>query len=771
MRLKFCFFYFLLSFSVVYGQNDLDNEEYITGHVFEVINDSLSPMPGVHVYYSGTTTGTITNINGSFELQYDRSNNKLVFSFVGYQPDTLDIIYNEEINVVMGEGQILDDFVVEYNKGEYSFSKIDPRDAVIITQGELRKAACCNLAESFETNPSIDASFTDAVTGTKQIQMLGLSGKYVQILSGNIPTVRGLSVIYGLDQIPGAWINGISVSKGAGSVLNGYESMVGQINLDIKQPGNSEKFHLNIYGNQAGRIEGNAYYNTAVGKKWETTLLVHGKKLSIENDRNQDGFLDNPLSENYIVRNQWNFRSNHLHMELGANYVHSNSIAGNLNLNDSLTPSLSEGEYRVELNTDKISGFAKIGYLFPNEDFKSLAIQLSGSYNDQTAKFGIRNYTGNQTSGYANLIFQQEIGEHQQENYYKAGLSLQYDNVDETLYSNEANFSMNGIYQWEEWVPGVYGEYTRATEKLGLILGLRGDYSSIYGAFVTPRMHLRYNITNESVIKLMAGSGRRTPFLIMENVGYLASSRNWILYHPDIPRSQGYGLDQEISWNFGAAFLKEFELFYREGSIHLDLYHTRFINQLVVDLDESASEVWFYNLDGESISNSIQTELNYELFKRFNIRLAYRFLDVYKTYRSGLSEKPLLSRHRGFVNLAYETKEKEKKQWKFDLTAQWIGSQRIPSTRDNSIEYMLSGRSEDYMLMNAQVTRVFGERLEMYLGGENLLNYRQTNPILSSEDPFGDNFDSSLIWAPIFGRMFYGGLRFTIEGPKKEHGH
>ena len=762
MKLKF--FRFLFLFPVFIGYAQSDQQDLISGHVFEIINDTLSPLPGVHVYYSATTQGTTTDSNGYFELVDDHSNHQLVFRFIGFQPDTLEIDHKEEINVVMGEGNILEDFEVQYRQGSYTFSKIDPRDAQYITQKELRKAACCNLAESFETNPSIDASFTDAVTGTKQIQMLGLSGKYVQTLSGNIPNVRGLSVIYGLKETPGAWINGISVSKGAGSVLNGYESMVGQINIDLKQPGNSEKFHLNIYGNQAGRIEGNAIYNTTIGEKWETTLLIHGENQTIENDRNKDGFLDNPLREDYVIQNQWNFRSNNLHMELGANYVHSNSVSGNLYLHDSLTPSTSEGEYKVQLNTDKISGFAKIGYLFPNEDFKSLAIQLSGTYNDQHAQFGVRDYQGYQTSGYANLIFQQEIGENIEENYYKVGASLQYDNVDETLQSEEAVFSMNGTYQWKEWVPGIYGEFTRNTEKLGIILGLRGDYSNIFGAFFTPRFHLRYNITNETVIKLMAGSGRRTPFLIMENVGYLASSRNWILATAT-PYTNSYGLDQEISWNFGGALLKEFELFYREGTVHLDFYHTRFVNQLVVDLDESAREVWFYNLSGESISNSIQAELNYELFKRFDIRLAYRFLDVYKTYLSGLNEKPLLSRHRGFVNLAYETKKKDHKQWKFDLTAQWIGSQRIPNTRDNPELYALPGRSEDYMLMNAQVTRVFGERLEVYLGGENLLNYRQSNPILSSENPYGEYFESALIWAPIFGRMFYGGLRYTIEGP------
>ena len=765
------------------AQNGESKHDYVEGHVFEFINkDSISPLPGVNVFYAGTSQGTITNKEGFFKLDHDQNFKQLVFSFIGFKSDTLEIDHDNEINIILSDGKILDEFEVVFRQGNYSFSKFNPRDAHIITTGELRKAACCNLAESFETNPSIDASFTDAVTGTKQIQMLGLSGKYVQILSGNIPTVRGLSVIYGLDQIPGAWINGIAVSKGAGSVLNGYESMVGQINLDLKQPGNAEKFHLNIYGNQAGRMEGNTYFNTKVGEKWETTFLGHVKNQQVKNDRNKDGFLDTPLTDNYIFRNQWNYRSKKIHMELGANYVHSNGISGSLSLHDSLTPSISEGEYKVELNTDKISGFTKIGYLFPNDDFKSLALQLSGLHNNQTALFGIKEYIGKQTSGYANIIFQQKIrmhkhkeDEHDQqdvkeannasENYYKMGVSLQYDNIQESLMSYEPLFLMNIDATLEEIIPGTYVEFTHSSEKIGLITGLRADYSSIYGGFITPRLHLRYNITNETVLKLMAGSGRRTPMLIMENVGLLASSRNWLL-HPNRQNNTNeknpFGLEQEISWNLGGAFLQEFELLYRQGSFHADFYHTFFQNQLIVDLDQTAREVHFYNLDGISLSNSLQLELNYELLKRFGIRLAYRYLDVYKTYSGQLREKPLLSKHRGFVNLAYETKNKKDKQWKFDITTQWIGSQRIPFTLDNRPDLVLQGRSDDYYLMNAQITRVFGKRLEVYLGVENLLNYTQQDPILSSEDPYGEFLESSLIWAPVFGRMFYGGLRFTV---------
>ena len=744
----------------------------IEGHVFEYINeDSISPLPGVNVFYLGTTQGTTTDAKGYFTLSTNLKYQQLVFSFTGFDSDTLDIKPDKEINIILNDGKILDEFEVVYRQGNYSFSKFDPKDAQLITQGELRKAACCNLAASFETNPSIDASFTDAVTGTKQIQMLGLSGKYVQLLSSNLPTVRGLSVIYGLEEVPGPWINGMSVSKGAGSVLNGYESMVGQINLDLKQPGNAEKLHLNLYGNQGGSFEGNAYFTTKIGKKWETTLLGHTKNNQLENDRNNDGFLDNPLTNHHIYRNQWNYRSNKLHMELGADFISTKTTAGNLYLDSSLTPSSSEGEYRVEINTDKVGAFAKIGYLFPNDEFKSLALQLNGTYTNQEALFGIKAYSGTQKSAYANLIFQNEIGnknkeeETETENYYKAGFSVQYDNINESLLSQDNSFSMNGNYLLEEIVPGGFVEYTHSSEKIGLIAGLRADYSNIYGSFITPRVHFRYSIANETVLKLMAGSGRRTPSLIMENVGLLASSRNWLLQPNRLNnsyRSNPYGLLQEISWNFGGAFFKEFELLYREGSIHVDVYHTFFQNQLVVDLDQTAREVHFYNLEGLSVSNSLQLELNYELFKRFDIRLAYRHLDVYTNYSGQLREKPLLSRNRGFVNIAYETKKQKAKQWKFDLTGQWIGSQRIPNTRDNPQQLILNGRSDDYFLLNAQITRVFGKRFEVYLGGENILNYTQQNPILSSENPYGEFFESSLIWAPIFGRMYYGGLRFTM---------
>ena len=735
-------------------------EDAYTGYVFELINnDSLSPLTGVNVYYPSSSSGTITNSDGFFNIAKNPNYKTLIFSYTGYQTDTLEINNKKEINIVMSEGKILKDLIVEFKKGSYTFSKMDPRNAHLIGQDELRKAACCNLAESFETNPSIDATFTDAITGTKQIQMMGLSGKYVQMLSGNIPIIRGISILNGLRQIPGSFIHEMAVSKGPGSVLNGYESMVGQININLKQPENAEKLHLNFYLNQGGRSEHNAFFSKKFNNKWSTTLLAHFEDQQRTNDRNKDGFLDNPLRNDFVFYNQWNYRSKLIHMELGINGVTGKTESGK---KQKWLDTAIPVDYGVDMTTNKINGFAKIGYLFPNDDFKSLALQLSGTYNKQNSTIGPTVYIGSQYSGYANLIYQQEVGINKNENYFKVGASCQLDSLSENVQSFTVHPPIN---RFLEIVPGVFGEFTHNSEKFGLITGLRGDYTSFYNTyFLTPRLHFRYSPNTDLAFKFMAGSGRRTPFMLMENMGYMASSRNWII-DENVYGIQGLMDDvgQEYSLNLGLAMVKEFTFLNRDGILTLDAYHTSFINQLVIDLYQSAREIHFYALNGKSFSNSFQAEINFSVNRRLNIRTAYRFLDVKTKYKSGLIEKPLLSKHRGFLNIAYSTRKIKNRQWKIDLTTQWIGSQRIPFTGDNDSVFQLLERSEGYLLLNGQLTRTFGKKIDAYLGVENALNYRQVNPILSSENPYSEYFDSALIWAPIFGRMAYLGFRFTIK--------
>jgi len=751
--------FFLFGYSVAFSQKN--TKTLVEGHVYELYTkDSVAPLPGANIHFPGTTIGVSTDSDGYFKLESSDSHLQIVVSFIGFEPDTVDVPKKKQsLSIVLQNGSILPGVEVFIKKGNYTISKFDPRNAHTMNEGELRKAACCNLAESFETNPSIDASFTDAVTGTKQIQMLGLSGKYVQIMQDNIPMIRGLSTIYGFEYVPGSWINSVQVSKGTGSVVNGYESMTGQINLDWKKPGNSEKLHLNLFGNQGGRAELNLNLSKSVTKRWESTLLLHAKYQILELDKNGDGFLDRPLSENFIVHNQWNYAGPVLHMEYGVGALRFNSMAGKGVTQKQQSSDNLINPYEVSSSTNRAQGFAKIGYLFPDEDYKSIAIQFSGVYHDHQSMFGNRTYVGNQTSGYANMIFQDNIGGCNSKTF-RTGVSFVYDLYDESLQYNDTSIAQQ--YNLEEVVPGAYFEYNYTKSKIGIVAGVRADYHSVYGAFVTPRFNMRYNFTENNALKLSAGRGRRTPNLIMENVGLLATSRNWIIENDvNLP---GFGLKQESAWNLGVGFNQDFEILFREGNINFDFYHTLFENQIIVDLDYNPQEVYFYNLNGQSYSNSFQIEVNYDISKRLDIRLAYRFLDVQKDFKSGRLSKPLLAQNRGFINLSYETKKNKKEgQWKFDVTAQWVGEQRIPSTNSNPLEYRVIEKSPSYILLNTQITKVFSKNLEFYFGGENLTNFVQESPIIQAENPYGEYFDSSLIWAPIFGRMVYGGLRWTLD--------
>jgi len=286
---------------------------------------------------------------------------------------------------------------------------------------------------------------------------------------------------------------------------------------------------------------------------------------------------------------------------------------------------------------------------------------------------------------------------------------------------------------------------------------LRADYHNVFGAFVTPRLHLRYALTEKTVLRSSLGRGQRTANIFAENYAFFATSRKIQILSNST--NSLYGLNPETAWNAGINLTHDFRLNSMDGTISLDYYRTDFQNQVVLDLYNSPQEVLFYDLKGKSWSNSIQAGINYELLKRLDVRLAYRWFDVKTTYITDFFEKPLIAQHRGFMNLAYETIT----NWKFDYTLQWYGKKRLPVTAVNPKDYQLPAYSPDFYLMNAQISKQLSERFEVYIGLENIADFKQPNPILASDQPFGDYFDSSIVWGPIFGRMFYLGLRYRIK--------
>lgn len=626
-------------------------------------------------------------------------------------------------------------------------------NTTLLSSKELLKAACCNLSESFETNPSIDVNFSDALTGTKQIKMLGLTSPYLMITEENIPSVRGASQAYGLSFTPGTWVESIQITKGAGSVVNGYESIAGQINTELIKPEKDIPFFLNAYGSSDSRFELNTHLNKKISDKWITSLFLHGNTRVNKNDMNNDGFLDNPLANQINLLNRWQYTNAQKGWVsfINLRYMNDKKQSGELNF-DPNRDKLTTNYWGSEINTERYDISTKLGFVFPDMPFQSFGFQNAFNSHNQESYFGLKKYNIKQKSYYSNLIFNSIIDNTMHK--FSTGLNFMYDKYEEFVIVSDYSRIDNSI--------GVFFEYTYDNnENFSLNLGVRCDNHNRLGTFLTPRFHLRYNPWEKSVLRFSAGRGKRTANIFVENQQLFASSRNF-----EILNSGGkiYGLNPEIAWNYGLSFSQGFKFFNRNGDIGFDFYRTVFQNQVIVDVYESPQQVLFYNLNGKSFANSLQVDFNFEIAKHFNLRTAYKYYDIQTNYLSGNQERPLQAKLRFFGNLGYETHITEKgKQWKFDYTLNWLGKQKLPNTASNPEIDRLPEYSPSFSVMNTQVTRVFSSVFEVYIGGENIGNYKQEKAILGSDNPFGTIFDTSILYAPIFGQMYYAGLRYKIK--------
>jgi len=731
----------------------LFSQETLTGMIMDKNNpkDNLGVF-GANVYWLNNSIGATTNEKGWFTIPYKKSYKKLVVSYVGYKTDTLNISDLEPIHHFITLENELEEVTLKSKKKATQRSFIQTKNVFTVNSAELLKAACCNLAESFETNPSIDVNFSDALTGTRQIQMLGLKSPYLLITQENIPSIRGAGQVFGLTFTPGTWVESIQITKGAGSVINGYESISGQINAELVKPLTDNRIFLNAYGSLGGRYELNSHLNHKISDKWQTGVYIHGNYRNKKFDRNKDGFLDNPLISQVNVMNRWQY----LDAEKGwvsfinVRFMDDSKQTGQNNFD----PLKDKGRSEVwggEIDTKRFDSSLKLGYVFPQLPFQSFGFQFSYSNHDQDSYFGLKTYDINHQSVYSNLLFNSIIGDTRSK--FTTGLNFTYDIYDEFV--NSINFSRK-----EKSFGGFFEYAYDNSDNFSFTSGVRIDTHNLLGTYITPRLHIRYVPWEKGVLRASIGQGRKSANVFAENQQLFASTRQI-----DIQSSGGkiYGLDPEVAWNYGLSYLQGFNLFNRKGDITFDYYRTHFQNQVVVDW-ENPQRISFYNLDGESYANSFQTEVNYYVDDFTSLRLAYKFYDIETDYFSGKLSKPLTPNHRLFANISYETKKIDDiKQWKFDLTYNFIGEQRLPDTSTNPVEYQLEEYSNSYSLLNTQITKVFTEKFEMYFGVENLTDLKQKNPILASDDPFGDSFDSTIIYAPIFGRMLYSGLRFKIN--------
>ena len=626
-------------------------------------------------------------------------------------------------------------------------------NTTLVTSKELLKAACCNLAESFETNPSIDVNFSDALTGTKQIKMLGLTSPYIMITEENIPSVRGASQAYGLSFTPGTWVESIQITKGAGSVVNGYESISGQINTELIKPMKDIPFFLNAYGDSGSRFELNTHFNKKVSDKWATSLFVHGNSRVAKNDMNDDMFLDNPLGKQFNIVNRWQYSNPETGWVsfLNLRFMNDEKQTGELHF-DPDRDKLTTNHWGSEINTERLDFTSKIGYVFKDMPYQSIGFQNAFTSHNQQSYFGLNQYDIKQQSFYSNLIFNSIISNTMHK--FATGLNFTYDKYAEFVNLADVGRIDNSL--------GAFFEYTYDNgDKLSYILGGRLDYHNRLGVFFTPRLHVKYNPSEKSVIRFSAGRGKRAANIYAENQNLFASSRVFSVLDTN---GKIYGLDPEIAWNYGVSFTQNFLLFGKSADVGFDFYRTDFQNQAVVDVMNSPQKVLFYDLKGKSFANSFQLDFNLEIIKHLNLRTAYKYYDISTDYLSGSFQRPLQAKHRFFGNIEYETHIVEKgKQWKFDYTFNWLGKQQLPYTASNPEQDRFPEFSTSFAVMNAQITRTFSSTFEMYIGGENIGNYRQEKAILGADNPFGSNFDTSIIYAPIFGQMYYAGLRFKIK--------
>ncbi|KAF0238032.1 MAG: TonB-dependent [Prolixibacteraceae bacterium] len=724
----------------------ISNAQNLQGVVFGNEEDGKTTLPGVNIYWQGTNRGVVSTDEGTFEIKKGNNQHMLVFSFVGYETKVVHVDNLDKLEVVLEPNLEIEEVtVVKKDRGTY-LSAMETIHTERIGSAELHKAACCNLAESFETNPSVDISYSDAVTGAKQIRLLGLDGIYSQLQIENLPDLRGLATTFGLTYIPGPWMESIQVSKGASSVVGGYESIAGQINAEIKKPDSGEKLFLNAYANHHGRLEFNANTSLKVYKDMLSTgILVHASGLGIRNDDNGDGFLDDPLSKQLQISNRWKFTNYKGFMiQAGINILTEDRLGGQVGFEEGMAQSVSN-PYGISIKNNRVTGFMKSG-IVSQDQRTALAILTNFTGHKTNSFYGLTNYDASETRFYGSLILTRDLDKNAVHTL-NAGVSFIHDNFSESLY----NINLDRV----ENVPGVFAEYTlKPVENMTLMAGIRADSHNMFGTFVTPRMHFRYKINDHLTLRANAGKGYRTANIVTENNYLLAGYRKLQWHDKNM---------QEEAWNYGVSLVQDYILWGRELQINTEFFKTDFHSQLVVDRESSAEFVILSPLSGKSYANSLQLDVRYQPIERFDVLLAYRLSDTKHTIGGELKELPLNSRYKGLLNLNYST---NLKKWMFNYTIQFNGGGRIPRHYEEGQNLTdISGSFyafQPYTVMNAQVTRYF-RYWNVYLGSENITNFKQPNPIEGAYNPFNHGFDASNIWGPVVGRKVYLGVRFLLN--------
>jgi len=696
------------------------------------------PLLGANIFWQGTSQGTTTDVHGHFHLPLpDSDHSHLIISYVSYENDTLEIDdATRELRVFLKKIRSAEGVEVTAEKPHTFHSTSSVHGVQTISGHGLRTMACCNLSESFENISAVEVEKADAISGAKHIKMLGLAGFYTKVLVEKKPVIHGLVSPFALDYIPGTWMESIDISKGTGSVTTGYESITGHINVELRKPEKELPFFFNLFQNSLGNTESSFGVSHRLNDRLSTMLLVYGTMNRMRHDQNADTFMDMPLTNHLHLMNRWKIQPKHgWEGQFGFATIYDHRDGGQSDF-DFDTHSPQRAYYGFHTKTWRNEVFAKGGRMLDADGTASIGMIFSGFEHRQDAFWGLKTYRAHESSLFGNLIFQKHFGEHS----LSTGLSLVHDEIAEDFNQVE--------YARTEKVPGAFVEFTwKPSAQLTGIAGFRYDRHNLYGDFYTPRLHLKYAFTPATQLRLSAGKGYRSPYLFVENLTILASSR--ALQFTESPTA-------EEARNYGVQLTHDFQIVDdRPVTLNLDFYRTDFQNRVIVDSEQNVGQIYIYNLKGKSYSNAAQVEINATLFDGFVSTLAYRWNDVKMTIHGNLMDQPLTNRYKGLLVFSYQTPGKK---WQFDFTTQLNGKSRLPSTAINPEKYQIADYSPAYAMLFGQIKRNI-KNIEIYIGLENITNYRQTNPILAWQEPFSPYFDSSLIWGPTTGRRIYVGIR------------
>lgn len=730
-----------------------------------VVRSKTEPLEEAYIYWKGfVLTNTKSDSVGHFTIATIPEQDTLFVTMVGFEPAEIVIAKGQtHVDVVLSPSTVLNTVNIGDVKGAKTLNKKDIRSITRFSDREFAKAACCNLSESFETISAVDVTTSDAVTGIRQIQMMGFSGIYIQTQVDNMPFASGLIASSGLTYIPGIFVKGMQLAKGVGSVTNGYEGMTGSLNIELRKPTHKERLIINGYFNPFNlRPEGNVVYSQQISNNWATTAMLHGSGTYAKSDINKDGFQDFPLQKNLNFSNSWMFMKKNWEGNIGIKYFNYDQ---NLGVNDFIKT--GNIDWTSASKNERFEAEAMLGHIFedkhhPKDEHANAHANNSMGFraNVHSQKlenhFGERNYKGDEKAMNLKWVFQGLAGNsfHQ----YMIGATFYGNQTGEKFKDSFYDLNLNR----KELVSGVFFEWTESSIKnLVLVGGIRYDYHNFFGSIFTPRLHGKWTINKRNEVRFGAGRGQRTSNPFADYQGIFSSGRRVIL--PFNASNGFYGLQQEVSWNSGFSYTKAFKLFFRPATLMLDYYFTWFDEQLQVDRDYEASQIRFYNIAAlglKSYSHSASVELDFSPAKRFDVRMAYRFIDSRSGYLDGTTRfNPLISPHRAFVNIAYETR----KGWSYDATVNWQSQKRLP--QGNNLPNELSDMpsySPSYTSVMAQITKKFSKQFEAYIGAENMLNIVQKDLIRLASNPESPYFDPTLVWGPSMGITCYLGFRYYV---------